>query len=277
MSILLVEFVPQGIIFGADRNITIEGEGIPQFIEEADGKRYYEVIHRHYGQTPRPKVLRWPKRKAIIGYVGEAQINDMPTDEWLYDFIGCHLDFDSFESLAESLRQSVEHQRSIDEGDNDPSPLIIHLAGFEEREGIQVPACWVIRNDFSREPQYLEDVRKEFEAEDCLWLESHRWYVPPQKLRSHLSDQAAKFNPFWFHQGFDLGKFNLLEDFLKAALRELYSSGLFEQKYPQTLSEWEKQVRMSILMYGSYFQAYQKPHEQYVGGGVDTITIPWPE
>jgi len=126
-------------------------------------------------------------------------------------------------------------------------------------------------------PQYLEDVRKEFEAEDCLWLESHRWYVPPQKLRSHLSDQAAKFNPFWFHQGFDLGKFNLLEDFLKAALRELYSSGLFEQKYPQTLSEWEKQVRMSILMYGSYFQAYQKPHEQYVGGGVDTITIPWTE
>jgi hypothetical protein len=35
MSILLVEFVPQGIIFGADRNITIEGEGIPQFIEES--------------------------------------------------------------------------------------------------------------------------------------------------------------------------------------------------------------------------------------------------
>src|SRR5262249_49125385 len=147
---------------------------------------------------------------------------------------GSHLDFDSFESLAESLRQLVEHQRRIDEGDKEPSPLIIHLGGFEEREGIQVPACYVIRNDFSREPKYLEDIRKEFEAEDCLWLKKHRWYVPPQDLRSHLSNRAAKFDPFWFHQGFDLGRFNLLEGFLKGAFRELYSSGAFEQKYPQT-------------------------------------------
>jgi hypothetical protein len=34
---------------------------------------------------------------------------------------------------------------------------------------------------------------------------------------------------------------------------------------------------MSVLMYGAYFQAYQKPYEQYVGGGVDTVSIPWPE
>jgi hypothetical protein len=67
MSILLVEFVPHGILFGADRNITIEGEGIPQFIEEADGKRYYEVIHRHYGQTPRPKVFRSAFERAGTG------------------------------------------------------------------------------------------------------------------------------------------------------------------------------------------------------------------
>lgn len=201
----------------------------------------------------------------------------MPTDEWLYDFIGDHLQFDSFETLAESLRRSVEHQRLIDEGDKDPVPIIFHLAGFEEREGIQAPAVWVIRNDHSRPPQYLSDIRKEFEKVDCLWVESHSWYVPPRNLRNHLSELAAGFNPFWFHQGVDLPTFNLLEAFLKASLKHLYKTGLFEHECPETLSDWEKQVKMSVLMYGAYSQAYQKPYEQNVGGGVDTISIPWPE
>jgi len=156
MSLLLVELVPQGIIFGADRNITIERVKV-RHEESQDGTTFIEERHEHRCQSPRPKVLRWPQRKALIGYVGEAQINNVPTDEWLYDFIGDHLQFDSFETLAESLRRSVERQRRIDEGDNDPAPIIIHLAGFEEREGIQVPAVWVIRNDHSRRPQYLRN------------------------------------------------------------------------------------------------------------------------
>src|SRR5262245_37843399 len=136
MSILLVELVPQGIIFGADRNISSE---VKEIAHEDKGEEhpFIEQHHVHFYQSPRPKVLRWPQRKALIGYVGEAQINGIPTDEWLYDFIGNHLKFDSFATLAESLQQSVEHQRRIDEGNDDPSPLIIHLAGFEEREGIQ--------------------------------------------------------------------------------------------------------------------------------------------
>jgi len=274
MSILLVELVPQGIIFGADRNISSEERGTPEFIDEADGKSYYEIVHRHYSQSPRPKVLRWPQRKALIGYVGEAQINGAPTDEWLYDFIGNHLKFDSFATLAESLRQSVEHQRRIDEGNDDANPLIIHLAGFEEREGIQVPDVWVIRND--HDPPHLKDIRKEFVAVDCLW-QNPPWWINPQTFREFLSNCAARFEPYWFHQGIDLGIFNLLEAFLKAALSSLYKSGLFEHECPQTLIDWEKQVRMSVLMYGAYFQAYQKPYEQYVGGGVDAISIPWPE
>lgn len=45
------------------------------------------------GHTQRPKVLRWPGRKAVIGYVGAAQVGGIPTDEWLYDFIGRHFEF----------------------------------------------------------------------------------------------------------------------------------------------------------------------------------------
>jgi hypothetical protein len=276
MSILLVELVPQGIIFGADRKISSEEIKI-KYEDRSEDRPFIEQHHYHFYESPRPKVLRWPKHKALIGYVAhDATLGGRPTDEWLYDFIGDHLQFDSFESLAESLRQSVEHQRIKDEDGKDPVPIIFHLAGFEEREGIQVPAVWVIRNDHSRPPQsqYLSDIRKEFEKVDCLWVESHDWYVPPQNLRNHLSDLAAEFKPFWFHQGVDLATFNLLEAFLKVSLRELYRSGLLDRSGPQNLEDWERQVQMSILMYGAYSQAYQKPYEQNVGGGVDTISIP---
>lgn len=274
MSILLVNLVPQGIIFGADRNIHSEDRGTPEFIDGADGKSYYEILHRHYSQAPRPKVLRWPKNKALVGYAGEAQIKGVPTDEWLYDFIGDHLEFKSFETLAESLRQSIEAQRRIDEGNEKANPIIIHLAGFEEREGIQVPAVWVIRNDHN--PPHLTDIRKEFLKFDCLW-EKNLWNMTPQTIRGDLSVYANKFNPFWFHQGIDLGIFNLFDAFLKAAIGYLHQAGSLKPERPQSLEDWERQMRMSILVYGAYFQAYQKPYEQYVGGGVDTVSIPWPE
>jgi hypothetical protein len=83
MSILLVELVPQGIIIGADRNISSEQKEIKHEDRAEDGL-YIEQHHVHFYHSPRPKVLRWPQRKAIIGYAGEAYINGMPTDEWLY-------------------------------------------------------------------------------------------------------------------------------------------------------------------------------------------------
>jgi len=280
MSILVVELIPQGIIFGADRNISIEAKGEPQHIDGSDGKSYYEIIHRHYFQTPRPKVLRWPQRTALIGYAGEADIGGA-TDEWLYEFIGDNLTFRSFETLAESLRQCVQEQywaekeRHYIEAENKFLPLIIHLGGFEEKEGIQVPAVWVIRND--HDPPHLKDIREEFKAVECVWSELSNGNITPENIRAYLAARAVQHDPFWYHQGIDLGTFNLLEAFLKAALRELHLSKSIEQQGPQTLQDWERQVRMSILMYGAYFQAYKEPYEQDVGGGADTVSIPWPE
>ena len=73
MSILLVEVVPEGILFVADRNVTA--------FQTVGGR----IESR--GQSQRRKVLRWPDRTAIVGYVGEAEIGGVPTDDWLYDFI----------------------------------------------------------------------------------------------------------------------------------------------------------------------------------------------
>jgi hypothetical protein len=264
MSILLVEVLPQGLIFGADKNVTFTEQRMGR-----DGNITIEI----QGQNQRPKVLRWPNRKALVGYVGAAEIGGIPTDEWLYDFIGSHLDFPDFGELSESLRSEVEAQRRIDEGDLGPDPLIIHLGGFEEKDDIQVPIIWYIRNAHNFGALGYEDIRKEFLNSEAFWH-----YFPdirPHEIREVLRTMASRYNPFWFHQGFDLGTFNLIEGFLKTAFRLLCERHP-NHRLPESLPDWERQVRMSILTYGAYFQAYKGPSEQFVGGGVDTVSIEWP-
>lgn len=271
MSILLVEIVPQGIIFGADRNVT--HSRIMQKRFEQNEKTIIEVREEVYGQSQRPKILRWPQRKAVIGYVGAAQIGDMPTDEWLYDFIGNNLNFPSFEHLSETLRLAVETQRQLDEGNSGPEPLIIHLGGFEEKDGVIAPSVWVVRNVWGYGPTGYEDTRKEFEKRDAFWEAFST--ISPQNIRNHLAKKANNYDPFWFHQGFDLGVFNIIEDFLKSAFKVLCETS-DQHHVPQTIQEWEQQVNMSILTYGAYFQSYKGPSEQYVGGGADIISVEWP-
>lgn len=260
MSILLVEIVPQGILFGADRNITVTRRDAGSLVEIR-------------GQSQRRKVLRWPRNRALLGYVGAAEIGGQPADEWLYDFIGDNLSFSSFGDLAENLRARVEAQRRKDENAEAPDPLIIHLGGFEERVGAQVPVVWYIRNAFDLGPQGYQEVRKTFECSEEFW--DYFPDVAPAGIRAALKQMAERYEPFWFHQGFDLGTFNTLETYLRAAFRLLCENHP-GHAFPATLDDWKRQVRMSILTYGAYFEAYRGVGEQYVGGGADVVSIPWP-
>jgi hypothetical protein len=267
MSILVVQALPQGIIFGADRNITITETRV-----RSDPSGRSVTIERVYGQSQRPKVLRWPNRKALVGYVGAAQVGDISTDEWLYDYIGEHLEFTEFEKLAHDLTDKIQAQRAIDEGNRDPEALVLHLAGFEERDGHQVPVIWYIRNPHEMRDGHYTDIRKEFLCTEELWR-YHRDFTPAQ-IRGHLNDRAQNNQPFWFHQGLDLGTFNTLETFLREAFQLLYSAHP-DHSFPQELQEWERHLKMTILTYSAYYQAFKGPGEQYVGGGVDTVSLAW--
>jgi len=98
VSILVVHLTPQGLLFGADRNVTTQ-------VERQDS----ELVVRVEGQSQRPKVLKWPNREAIVGYVGTAQIRGQPTDEWLYEeLIGRNLDFTDFQSLTDCLKHELD-------------------------------------------------------------------------------------------------------------------------------------------------------------------------
>src|SRR5487761_1116988 len=129
MSVLAVELVPQGIIFGADRNITIT---------DASGTQIRQ------GQTTRPKVLRWPNNRAIIGYAGLAEIQGVPTDQWLYDFIGRHFEPSDNRALAEALRSELRAAIPPEVRANEP--LVIHIGTYRHAGTTPTPECWFITN-----------------------------------------------------------------------------------------------------------------------------------
>jgi hypothetical protein len=82
---------------------------------------------------------------------------------------------------------------------------------------------------------------------------------------------------FSFRQGYDLAAFNAIDAALRAAMQTLVTAHPLQiHPFPTTLSEWAKHLRMSVLGYGAYFGAFYAPYEQYVGGGADVVSVPWP-
>lgn len=268
MSILVVQALYEGIIVGADRNVTQTS-----IRETRDGKTAYMIK----GQSQRAKVLRWPNNRALIGYVGAAAIGGIHTDEWLYDFIGRNLDFQNFKKLAHSLRDEVQAQRIIDEGDEEAELLILHVAGFEKREQNQVPVIWYISNSHKLDPQKgYTDINKKFGVSEEFWKKEYFGHYSPRDIRLHLKEKAEAYEPFWFHQGIDLAIFNALDLVLRKSIFRLLIEKHPNHRFPSTLGEWNQYLKMSILTYQAYFQSFYGPSEQYVGGGVDIVSLPWP-
>ena len=265
MSILVVRVTQDGIIFGADRNIT---------------KRHTCLDHSYTleyvsEKSQRPKVLRWPNRKALVGYAGAAGVGDQYTDEWLYDFIGRNQDFDSIDNLAHTLSDEVERQRRKDEGGKAPELLIIHLAGFEERYSYQVPFVYFIRNawDWDNRIGY-SDIRKEYQCNDHFW----RYFenTAPSQIKKALSDFIDSHGyPFGFQQGLDLTRFNA-HDISLVIVNQLLAQVNEVDRIPLAFQDWVSRVKMSILTNGAYYEAFFLPGNQYVGGGADTVTLRWP-
>lgn len=255
MSFLVIEVLSKGIILAADRNITTT---------YTDGSEDQSV--------KRQKVLKWPNDKAIVGYVGQARIGGKYTDEWLTDFINRNLTFSSLSEVSEILRKEVEAQRKIDEGKGNPSPLIIHLGGFETNNSVKIPRVFLITNVWDLKNGQYCDFRKDFKSTEELSKKLPE--IKESDYQKSFSIIENKLEPFWFHQGFDLMTFNVMHAFTKNAFKYLINNHP-SHKLPTDLQEWEKHIKMQILMYGSYFESFGSSGQQYVGGGVDIVSLSW--
>jgi hypothetical protein len=253
---MVVEILSDGLIFGADRNITTT---------LTDGSTAQN--------TREAKVLRWPNNDILFGFVGAARINNMSVAAWLESIRGKFRKIDGLENIANELRDLVQKQRGIDEGAGDPEPLIIHLGGFEKKARHWVPYVWHIRNVHNIGKFNYLDFRKDFICNEEVW--NYFKDIDPSEIRQVLKVLAKQFTPFWFHQGLDLVTFNVLQTSIKEAFRHLCNSHP-EHDVPTTIEEWEKHVKMQVLMYGAYYDAFYPKGNQYVGGGVDVVSLKWP-
>lgn len=256
MSILITELLDCGIVFGADRNVTIK-----------DTRGDY--------QEQESKVFNWPRDDVIFGYVGVARLGGKPIREWLNEQLPSYSNITQLSKIADRLRYQIEEQRLADNSDNEPQALIIHLGGFEYSENGYIPQIWHIANVKNIGLYDYLEFSREFYAEDGFSEEMRKREITDSEIRDYLCVKAKQLDPFWFHQGYDYFAFNVLESSIKIAFKNLCLSHP-DFTWPRTIIDWENQVRFSVLMYGAYFQAYRAEDQQYVGGGCEVVSIPWP-
>jgi hypothetical protein len=251
MSILICEILDQGIVFAADRNLTVndkyQDEGV--------------------------KIIRWPHRRALLGCVGLVSVGDRSVYEWLYDFISDHSDFTDPAEVAHKLRGGLQN---LFAAVNPPKLTIVEFATFGHKDGHIVPEFWHVTN-----AQGFDEVKGEYLPAGSSFKASeeicghHLSGIPPAELRTKLKEWAEQHRPFWFHQGYKLGIFNTLKAAVREATRVVQTARLMQT--PTTLEDWEQHAKMSVLIYGAYFEALFPPGQRYVGGGADVLSIPWPD
>jgi hypothetical protein len=134
MSILVSVYFPEGIVFAADKNITTA-------VNSKD------ELHKYVEPTG-TKVLSWPNKKAIIGYVGLARLAGVPFEEYIRIFIAETRNFSDIEEMANQLRDQIQQDFSEEFATKEvfDQQLIIHLGGFTKKEDVSVPFMYHIWN-----------------------------------------------------------------------------------------------------------------------------------
>ena len=255
MSIMVVQLANTGILFGADRNITSQ-------VTLQNGSTAIVLT----GQSQSPKVLKWPNQEVIVGYVGQAELAGISTDQWLYSFIGSHLQFNHLQDVADALTADLNalfHTFPTE-------PMVLHLSGFEMDVGQWKPRIFFIRNTTALLPSGAYVVGNQF---DCSEEITQPYYFGADS-GNVIRGKVTFPQYFSFRQGYSLGTFNTIDAALRLSMDTLVQGGL--QPVPTTLTDLADRMKFQIHGYGAYFAAFYTPFEQYVGGGADVVTAAWP-
>lgn len=259
MSILLSLYVKDGIVFAADKNVTL-----------SDAKSGQQVVL----EGDLTKVLLWPNRKAVIGFVGLAELEDLSMDDWLRLFIAETRDFqhlgDVADLLGERFQAKIPKSKPL---------LIVHLGGFELVDGIQTPMHYVVTNLAELAPNgTYQGTRPIFDVTEQLKPYFEGYKNPskyPDEVRKRFAEMEQRDHFQWFNNGTRYDAFNAFKGALFVALSAIRQVDAPESPY--TLSDWIIYAKMAVELHGSYFRHAYVADKRVVGGGADVCSIPWPE
>lgn len=259
VSLLVVYLVQEGILFAADRNLSAPAEGRMVNVGEA------------------AKVLTWPDGRAILGYVGRASVAGEPAEAWLKRFMDEHPKTDNLRAvcrdLAEDLEQAWRHVQ------RDKRGMIVHVGGFDRRDPDALPLIFYVR-DIEVQPDGSFKQLLRFESRDELKRGEYFGSKTAAEIHADLraTTPAEPIPWFSFRQGFDLAAFNELDKALWWFRGRLVGGASRARAHPapSSIEEWTKFVKLSVLGYEAYFQAFYEPDEQLVGGSVNVVALEWP-
>lgn len=270
MSILLSAYYPEGIIFAADKNASIQ-------YMTADGKE------RWYVAPTATKVLAWPFQRAVIGFVGLGTLAGYDMDEWMRVFIAETREFDNIDDLAIKLRDQLQSdfvQEYPPGTDISQCHVIVHLGGFALRDGCFTPVLYHIWNHNTINPQtglYPEPDR-DFRLQEEVEQGFKEWPKPedyPHHVRARFENMSKEKRFLWFNNGANLTAFNIFKAAIWDALIAVEKAG-----YIPRLPGLDQRVaycKMAVEVFGSFFTHHYLPEDRIVGGGVDSLDIPWPD
>lgn len=257
MSVIVIQVLPFGIIFAADRNVT----------------EFDTTTMKPIKQFESTKVKKTQSGRHLVGYVGAARIAGRDSLEYLIDFVESKETGNDLDQLAKLVHDEVEAQHAKDDQGGEPSELIVSIAGIKKREDIPVPEVYYISNCWSLIKGSYRDIRKEFGCSDEVRVKSEEARVKPSNLKAWLSAMSTTNQPFGFQHAIGLQNFVIIDNMLKVTLQALATQNNLPN--PTNLQQWQSQARMSVLTYGAFFERFYGTNEQYVGGGVDVISLDW--
>jgi len=153
--------------------------------------------------------------------------------------------------------------------------MIVHLGGFVKDAGQWKPQVWYVRN--STIDSGYGTVNPYFDISEEIDSPGKFEGMTGDEIRVRVDQMAHEWNPFWFRQGIDLATFHMLDATIRQGMQAIVEGHPDRpHQFPDSLEEWSKHLKMTILTYGAYFGAFHLPSQQYVGGGVDVVSVEWP-
>lgn len=208
---------------------------------------------------------------AGVSIWGRGSIGNKPADEWMQNFINNEVDkqmklWDMASLLADELNQAF--CGVIDDR------MGIHVAGFDEKNGIRGPAFYHVHNGH----YHIEFVNGKI---DIVPEE----YPPIREFRAHEDHPPKKLNENYFYiiRNGDFSIFSILFDKVSPLLSNLYSMAGLIFPYPENLSARGEYLRFWIKTISEIYRLSNArlrilPQPEYsgdasIGGPVTVLTI----
>lgn len=270
MSILLSTYWTQGIVFSADKNATLKPLG------ELEGGRWVDV-------GAATKVVGWPRKRAVVGFVGLGQLAGLRLEEWMRQFVARTREFEDLEWLAGELcgliQEDFDYDYPLDSDIADAgldAGLIVHLGGFRDVEGTKVPAMYLITNLRHDDKGGYHHPVREFTVSDQIAGVVPQWGAEyPSGVRAKIAAIEDDGRSLWFNNGYMYPAFNELKGALWVALKRVREFA--ELAAEPTLQDRVAYSEMAVRLFGLFFDHHYRPEWRAVGGGADTEWVPWPE